>query len=124
MSDDQFDIKKLRRRWDLAVPPDVRGAPPGWLAGARAPLDPFVAARHELGRVRELVRSQVSREVETVEQFLARVEAAIGALEAASSPAAEGSAAPEAEDPALRAELDDALFDLEDILEVFTMVTR
>jgi hypothetical protein len=121
MSDDQFDIKKLRRRWDLAVPPDVRGAPPGWLAGARAPLDPFVAARHELGRVRELVRSQVSREVETVEQFLARVEAAIGALEAASSPAAEGSAA---EDPALRAELDDALFDLEDILEVFTMVTR
>lgn len=110
--DEPFDIKKLQRKWDLAVQHE-RGAPPGDLGKVRAPRDVTLAASEELARIRSLIGSSLDgKDLETAGRFAERVEAAVAAITAQ-----EG-------EPEARAVLDEALFDLEDILEVFTMIKK
>jgi hypothetical protein len=117
MPGDPFDLKKIRRNWQLA------GAlgddqPQGRIAAVPAPLDPFVAARHDLTRLRELLASQFEEHSATLAPFTRRIDEAISRLE-------QVTAARSQDDPAaLRAELEDALFDLEDLLEVFSLPRR
>lgn len=116
MPGEPFDIKKIRRNWQLLGTDGDRHD--GKLAATPAPLDPFVAARHDLARLRELLASQFAPHAATLAPFTRRIEEAAALLEAATSGKSAG-------DPkALRAELQDALFDLEDLLEVFSLPPR
>ena len=117
MPGEPFDLKKIRRNWELAGASDG-DRPGGKLASVAPPLDPFVAARGDLARLRELLASDFSDHTPALSPFLRRVDGAIAGLEAVASGQAEGDAR------ALRAELHDALFDIEDLLEVFSMLPR
>lgn len=123
MSDDHFDLKKVRRNWDLAVETG-RGKAPGPLADVKTPLDPFVAAREDMARLRELLTSELSRERKTLEPFLSRIERALTQMQAVVDPTVQGDGTQAGDVDSLRPELDDALYDLEDLLEVLTMVPR
>ncbi|HEU4412938.1 MAG TPA: hypothetical protein VFS43_47290 [Polyangiaceae bacterium] len=120
---------------------------------APAPLDPFDRARADLTELRAALATSLGPEARAaVEPFLRRVEQAVARFESAHLTTAAPAAAPAAPSPApsdpkgapasapaapkgapastpadpkaLRAELDDALFDLEDLLEVFTIVPQ
>lgn len=118
MPGEPFDLKKIRRNWQLAGSFE-RSLPPGPLAEVSPPLDPFVAARHDLTRLRELVGAQFEPHIETLLPFLRRIDDAIARIEKVASGSAPGE-----DSKALREELQDALFDLEDLLEVFSLPPR
>jgi hypothetical protein len=105
------------------------------------PLGLFAQAHANLRELRRSVEASVGRDVSTIEPFLRRVEQAIAQIEgAASAPSSAAADAPPgaaagvlsgfgqgsaaAAPKALRAELEDALFDLEDLLEVFLIVSK
>ena len=127
MPDDHFDLKKVRRNWDLAVTPPAP-APPERLAEVRPALDPFVAAESDIARLRGLIAAELADHAETLAPFLGQLDRAVGRLRAATA-AGPASVRAEGGEPPLdateiREELDKALFDLEDLIEVFTMVRR
>jgi hypothetical protein len=124
MSSDLFDLHKIQRNFELASSPhegrDRLKAPP-----LEAPADPFAVAREELAAAWSQASSELSAHDAALRPFFERVAAAIDALEAAHHPPSSGEGQGERPDLApLREELDDALFDLEDMLEVFTMPPR
>lgn len=118
MPAEPLDIKKILRNWEL---PGDEGASamPRRLAETRAPLDPFAAARGDLARLRPLLAARFDRDMDSILPFLKRIDDAIAAMQDSISSAADRAAAEPADE--LRAELDDALFDLEDLLEVLSM---
>lgn len=126
MSGSHFDLKKIKRNWELAVTAEP-SAPPKRVADVPSPADPFVSARLDFAKLSSLVIADLGREIDTVRPFLERVDRALTALESATAPVSRDSDAT-ASEPAdlapLRDELDDALFDLEDLLEVLTLVKR
>lgn len=117
MPGEPLDLKKIRRNWELAstLEPDQPG---GKLGAVPPPLDPFAAARGDLTRVRELLASEFAEHLPTLAPFVRRVDDALEALEALASGQGQGDAR------ALRAELHDALYDVEDLLEVFSLPPR
>lgn len=166
MTNDPFDLERVRRRWALAASTSAKArapaaaptaspaatipaspaaatpptaAPPSAssLAASRpfsnvtpvakgtpshpspAPFDPFDRARGDLLELRRALAADLGPEARTaVDPFLRRVEQAVTQIETAHA------ATPPADPKALRAELDDALFDLEDLLEAFTIVAK
>ena len=72
------------------------------------------------------MRNECERDLATVQPFLDRVRRALDALESATAPSTADASAPASsvDLSPLREELDDALFDLEDLLEVLTLVKR
>jgi hypothetical protein len=137
---EHFDHDMVSRNWGLvAVPEPDRLAGP--LAAVQAPLDPFVAARGELTQIRALIGREAPDHALTLDPFLRRAEQAVARLDEelrqeslalaavreAADRGGEGSpppAPPPAETAPLREELQAALADLEDLLEVFLFVSR
>jgi hypothetical protein len=113
--DGPFDLKTLQRNWLLAERPGPASVP-AKIAAVPAPLDPFEAARVDLARLRQLIEVHTGARAPALELFVKRVEAAIASIDSASRAG---------DDPAeARLELDDALADLEDLLEVSTAMGR
>lgn len=123
MASEPFDLESVRRRWARTASVGAQAGAPATpnppstptVAATRpvAPLDPFDRARADLAELRRCVAADLRHEAATLEPFLLRVERAVAQIEQTS------------DDPkALHAELEDALFDLEDLLEALTLVAK
>ncbi len=137
---EHFDLDQVARNWELLANPE-RERPVGPLAAVKAPLDFLVAAREELVQIRALIVREAPEKAETLDHFLRRAEAAVTqldeaiqadgrALAAAREAAAAAGAGKPPPGPALsnltplRSELHEALFDLEDLLEVVLFIMK
>lgn len=105
----RFDLEQIRRNWqqDAALPSDPL---PQKFARVEAPGEPYEQAAALLGRVRALARVELSAHEPTLRPFFEEAAKLIGLL---SSESGEGEPKDKA---ALRAELDEVLGHLEDML--------
>ncbi|MEI7894734.1 MAG: hypothetical protein WCI05_16680 [Myxococcales bacterium] len=110
MSKTTFDLEKIRRKWDLAMEPDVGRS--SRVEGVRAPGDPVAAARSELARLRQLTLGSFETRASALGPLFDRAAGLIERLEGADA----------AELDELRADLHSVLYDLEDLLEVYCFV--
>ena len=120
MNQSFFDLEQVERNWDLAHRPESIAAPEP-IRSVKAPVDTFAVARTDLARLHELMGETVPEQMPTLVKFVERITRALEAVEKASKSGDETAKVPDKELIAMYAELDDAIFDLEDLLEVFTM---
>jgi hypothetical protein len=119
-----FDLEAVRKNWQRAITPDDSGIPPK-VASVETPMDPFVVARANVARSKTLARQMLPSRFETMEPFFSRVEQILDRMEASANAADVAEKTEPADDPAaLREELDLALHDIEDLLEVFLGIGR
>jgi hypothetical protein len=122
MPKDLIDVERVRRNFDRVrdpVPEDI----PDRFASVRPPLDPFVAARDALARLRKEALAGFPDRHEALVPFLDRAAAIVERLEKGDpEPAGEGEK-PKA--PAeLRAELTEQIENVEDLCEAFAQRGR
>ncbi|HLV67312.1 MAG TPA: hypothetical protein VKY73_15930 [Polyangiaceae bacterium] len=111
-----LDIARLRRNWDRALGA-AQAAPPASAPAPEVVLDPYAEAERWLLQIRRLVRADFERYEPRLTPFLDEAAALLGALRG--RPSANGEAV---DDPnALRAALQKTLWDIEDLLEVYSM---
>ena len=113
---DPFDVDQIRRNWERALLPaePARAPAPPAPPLAPPPPDPLALARSDLGHLETLVVSQFASQRPLIDPFVQQVRSHLDAIDEAL--AAGQPLAP------LRAELDRALADLEDMLEVAMML--
>jgi hypothetical protein len=127
MPKDLLDFERVRRNFDRMRDP-VPESIPDRFASVRPPLDPFVAARDALAKLRKEALAGFPDRHEALVPFLDRAAAIVERL-AGSDPkpdnkgnASEGK---EAEEPAdLRAELVEQIQNVEDLCEAFAQRGR
>ena len=112
----QFDLDRIRKNWERAtdLPPDEM---PARFTAVEPPRDPYGAAREIVSRVRALESGTLERHGAALAPFFDRVEELVGRMEASAS--ADAKTRDE-----LRAELNVALADLEDLLALFGGMLR
>jgi hypothetical protein len=116
-----FDLETVRRNFERAVVPEVPTLP-AKIADVRRPRDPIALARADLARVKVLAEIELPKHRETLAPFFAQATGALDRLEkiAAGEPSTEPP-----EDPAVvREDLQAAIHDLEDLVEVFSGMGR
>lgn len=130
MAGDPFDLERLRRNFDRAIAPAPPPLPPRF-AEVQAPLDPYPEARRLLERITALARQRFPDRQKSLAPFLAEAADLLHRMQAASAPSSEGASsaagegAPGTEAPpkedvaALRGQLQEVLYDLEDLFEVY-----
>lgn len=111
-----LDIEKIRRNWRSEAPleQEAKG-----VVQVTPPLDPFLAARHDLERLRTLIHADFEPHFETLSLFLQRIDDALEKVEKVASGLSPGE-----DSITLRRELHDALFRLEDLLEALSLPPR
>ncbi len=120
-----FDLDAVKRNWERAVAPDSSSS--ARFTRVRAPQNPFPIAREILTRARARALADFAPHAAVLETFFTQAKDLVDRLEAHTKAGADSKAppkVPDAEGDALRAELESAFVDLEDLFEVFAGIGR
>ena len=120
MSNEFFDLARLKRNWDRAA--SAPAAPlPERIARVPQAKDPYPEAERVLERISRLSHGEFPLHAHNLDPFLNEARALLGRLrDGSSSPPVQDGKAPAISSAKLRGELLNVLADLEDLFEVYS----